>query len=153
MEHWCIKPASMQGDGARLCKCLPARRLSMRRGGESRLIHACHPPATRNVMFCASPSPSIGTDKLHPRPPTHNASRTRPSSAGMVRMAHEALSLAEEVAGRFVAAPNDCSAYPGCTALTPHRLRSPRQHILGVQGPAARPAQPPHRQVQPEDAV
>jgi hypothetical protein len=64
------------------------------------------PPARPgNVMFCASPSPSFGAEKLCPRRPTHNASRTRPNSAGMVRMAHEALSLAQKVAGRFVAAP------------------------------------------------
>jgi hypothetical protein len=65
----------------------------------------------------------------------------------MVRMEDEALSMAEEVACRFVAALQLISSVSLLEALICGRLRSPGQHILGIQGSTARAAYSPNSKV------
>jgi hypothetical protein len=161
MQHCCSHSPRTQSGRARLCRCMPGRRLSKRCGGEfpayshaTTLPYPTLQPQAATSCSARRPLHRRAADKLYHRTQTHNAPGTRPNSARMVRVADEALPMAEKVACRFVAAPTALLSisWHGCSN-TPHRLRSPGQHILGVQGPAARTAKPPHSQVQPENPV
>lgn len=126
-----------------------------------------HTDATLNA--CTSPTASTSTIDFHstthptpatPRPKNNHAHRTWPYPQGLVPMENEAVPLAQKVASWSVEhrlwhpsthTHTHTQTYTDTifhlvtdsNQVTPrhtHRLRSPRQHLLGIQRRPARPA-------------